>query len=186
LTSALHIARAARIVQRGGVIAYPTEAVFGLGCLPQNRAAVERVLAIKRRSWRKGLLLIGADLAQLERFAVLPPEPRRSEVLGTWPGPVTWVLAARPAAPRWLTGGRDSVAVRLTDHALARELCRRVGQAIVSTSANLSGRPPFRRLLPLRRGLGGAVDYVLAGRLGGLAAPTTIRDGRTGAVLRRS
>ncbi|HET8697949.1 MAG TPA: Sua5/YciO/YrdC/YwlC family protein [Gammaproteobacteria bacterium] len=184
MTSPLHIARAARIVQRGGVIAYPTEAVFGLGCLPQSRAAVTRVLAIKRRSWRKGLLLIGADLAQIERFAVLPPEPRRSEVLATWPGPVTWVLVARPAAPRWLTGGRDSVAVRITDHPLARELCRRVGQAIVSTSANLSGRPPYRRALPLRRGLGWAVDYVLGGCVGGLAAPTTIRDGRSGSVLR--
>ena len=186
MTSALHIARAARVVQRGGVLAYPTEAVFGLGCLPQDRDAVERVLAIKRRSWRKGLLLIGADLGQLERYATLPPEPRLSEVLASWPGPVTWVLAARPAAPRWVTGGRDSVAVRLTDHALARELCAKIGQAIVSTSANLSGRPPFRRLLPLRRGLGAEVDYVLAGSLGGLAAPTTIRDGRTGAVLRRS
>src|SRR4029078_12236222 len=80
LASALHIAHAARIVQRGGVIAYPTEAVFGLGCLPQDRAAVERVLTIKHRSWRKGLLLIGADLEQLERFAVLPPEPTGSEV----------------------------------------------------------------------------------------------------------
>ena len=87
LTSRLTIARAARIVLAGGVIAYPTEAVFGLGCLPQNRAAVERVLALKRRSWRKGLLLIGADLAQLERFVVLPPEPQLSEVLATWPGP---------------------------------------------------------------------------------------------------
>ncbi|HEX5047393.1 MAG TPA: L-threonylcarbamoyladenylate synthase [Gammaproteobacteria bacterium] len=184
MTSALHIARAARIVQRGGVIAYPTEAVFGLGCLPQDRAAVERVLAIKRRSWRKGLLLIGADLEQIEQFAVLPPEPTRSEVLASWPGPVTWVLRARPAAPRWLTGGRDSVAVRVTDHALAGELCRKVGQAIVSTSANLSRRPPFRRLLPLRRGLGGAVDYVLSGALGGLATPTTIRDAHSGAVVR--
>jgi L-threonylcarbamoyladenylate synthase len=184
LPSALHIARAARIVQRGGVIAYPTEAVFGLGCLPQDRAAVARVLAIKRRSWRKGLLLIGADLEQIERFAALPPEPKRSEVLASWPGPFTWVLTARPAAPRWLTGGRDSVAVRVTDHALARELCRKVGQAIVSTSANRTGRPPFRRLLPLRRGLGGTVDYVLAGALGGLAAPPTIRDARSGAVVR--
>jgi L-threonylcarbamoyladenylate synthase len=184
LASALHIAQAARIVQRGGVVAYPTEAVFGLGCLPQDRTAVERVLTIKRRSWRKGLLLIGADLAQIERFALLPPEPQRSEVLASWPGPVTWVLTARPAAPRWLTGGRDSVAVRLTDHATARELCHKVGQAIVSTSANLSGRPPFKRLLPLRRGLGGVVDYVLPGPLGGLASPTTIRDARTGVVVR--
>ncbi len=186
MASTLHIARAARVVLGGGVIAYPTEAVFGLGCLPQDRAAVERLLAVKRRSWRKGLLLIGSDLEQLERFVVLPPEPRRREVLASWPGPVTWVLAARPSAPRWVTGGRDSVAVRLTDHPLARELCRRIGQALVSTSANLSRRPPFKRLLPLRRGLGAAVDYVLSGELGGLTKPTTIRDGRSGRVLRPS
>jgi L-threonylcarbamoyladenylate synthase len=181
----LHIALAARIVRRGGVVAYPTEAVFGLGCLPRHRAAVERVLAIKRRSWRKGLLLIGADLAQLERFVDLPPEPRRSEVLASWPGAVTWVLAAKARAPRWITGGRDSVAVRLTDHPLARELCRRVGEPIVSTSANRTRRPPFKRLLPLRRELGAAVDYVLAGPLGRLERPTPIRDGRTGRVLRQ-
>ena len=113
MTSRLAIRHAARIVRDGGVIAYPTEAVFGLGCLPRRRRAVERVLAIKRRSWRKGLILIGADLAQLERYVALPPEPRRSEVLATWPGPHTWVLDARPDAPRWITGGRDSVAVRV-------------------------------------------------------------------------
>ncbi len=184
MTARLAIARAARIVRAGGLIAYPTEAVFGLGCLPQDRAAVERLLAVKRRSWRKGLLLIGADLAQLERYVVLPPEPLLSEVLASWPGPVTWVLEARPPRRPWLTGGRDSVAVRLTAHALARELCARVGQAVVSTSANLSGRPPFTRVLPLRRALHSAVDAVVAGELGGLAKPTLIRDGRTGCVLR--
>jgi L-threonylcarbamoyladenylate synthase len=186
LTSQVHIDRAARIVRAGGVIAYPTEAVFGLGCLPQHRAAVERLLALKRRSWRKGLLLIGADLAQLERFAALPPEPRLSEILSTWPGPVTWVLPARPRVPPWLTGGRGTIAVRLTDHAVARRLCERLGQALVSTSANLTRRPPLRRVLHVRRQLGAAVDYVLAGELGGLARPTTIRDGLTGRVLRRA
>jgi len=186
LTSRLHIDRAARIVLAGGVIAYPTEAVFGLGCLPLRRAAVERVLAIKRRSWRKGLLLIASDLAHLERFVELPPEPRRSEILASWPGPVTWVLKARPRVPRWLSGGRDSVAVRLTDHDLARRLCARVGQALVSTSANVSRRPPLRDLRRVRRELGRAVDYVLAGELGGLANPTVIKDGRTGRILRHA
>jgi L-threonylcarbamoyladenylate synthase len=143
-----------------------------------------RVLSLKRRSWRKGLILIGADLAQVERYAVLPPEPRRSEVLATWPGPHTWVLDARAAAPRWITGGRASVAVRVTAHAVAAELCRAVGEALVSTSANLSRRPPHRRLLRLRRDLGADVDFVLAGPLDGLAAPTAIRDGRSGRVLR--
>ena len=181
----LAIARAARIVRGGGVIAYPTEAVFGLGCLPRDRRAVMRVLAIKHRSWRKGLILIGAELAQLERYVVLPPEPRRSEVLASWPGPHTWVLDARPGAPRWITGGSASVAVRVTAHPVAAALCRVVGEALVSTSANVSRRPPHRRLLKLRRDLGAEVDYVLAGSLGGLASPTAIRDGRSGRVLRR-
>jgi L-threonylcarbamoyladenylate synthase len=180
----LALRRAARIVRAGGVIAYPTEAVFGLGCLPRDRAAVTRVLAIKRRAVSKGLILIGADLAQLESYVVLPPEPRRSEVLASWPGPNTWVLDARPGAPRWITGGRSSVAVRVTAHPLARELCLAAGEALVSTSANVSRRRPHRRLLRLRRELGGKVDYVLAGALGGLAEPTTIRDGRTGRLLR--
>jgi L-threonylcarbamoyladenylate synthase len=176
--------RAARIVRGGGVIAYPTEAVYGLGCLPHARAAVARVLAIKRRSWRKGLILIGGSLAQLERYVELPPEPQRSEVLGSWPGPYTWVLDARPDTPRWITGGRASVAVRVTAHPLARELCLAVGEALVSTSANVSRRPPHRRLLTLRRDLGSRLDYVLAGALGGQAQPTVIRDGRSGRVLR--
>jgi len=182
--SRLGVARAARIVRGGGVIAYPTEAVYGLGCLPRDREAVMRVLAIKRRSWRKGLILIGADLAQLERYVVLPPEPRRSEVLATWPGPHTWVLDAKADAPRWVTGGRPSVAVRMTAHPLAAELCRAVGEALVSTSANVSRRPPHRRLLKLRRDLGRRLDYVVAGALGGLASPTAIRDGRSGHTLR--
>jgi L-threonylcarbamoyladenylate synthase len=186
LTSRLHIERAARVVLAGGVIAYPTEAVFGLGCLPQRRDAVQRILAIKRRSWRKGLLLIGSDLAQIERFVELPPEPRRSEILASWPGPVTWVLKARRRAPRWLSGGRDTVAVRLTDHALAKRLCARVGHALVSTSANVSRQPPLREARRVRRQLGRAVDYVLAGAVGGLRNPTVIKDGRTGRVLRRA
>lgn len=180
----LALRHAARIVRGGGVIAYPTEAVFGLGCLPRARAAVARVLAIKRRSWRKGLILIAADFAQLARYVELPPEPRRSEVLDSWPGPNTWVLDARPEAPLWITGGRPSVAVRVTAHPLARALCLAVGEALVSTSANVSRRPPHRRLLGLRRDLGSQVDYVLAGALGGHAQPTVIRDGRSGRVLR--
>jgi L-threonylcarbamoyladenylate synthase len=180
------VARAARIVRGGGIVAYPTEAVFGLGCDPRDRAAVMRVLAIKRRSWRKGLILIAADFAQLEHYVVLPPEPRRTEVLASWPGPHTWVLTAGKAAPRWLTGGRDSLAVRVTAHPVARALCLRAGTALVSTSANVSRRPPHRRLLRLRHDLGPQVDYVLAGPLGGSAQPTAIKDARSGRLLRSS
>lgn len=184
MTNRLRLVRAARILRAGGVIAYPTEAVFGLGCLPRHRRAVERVLAIKRRPARKGLILIAAEVDQLARYVVLPPEPRRSEVLATWPGPATWVLDARRGTPRRITGGRASVAVRVTAHPLAAALCRAVGDALVSTSANLSGRPPLRSVLKLRRALGRRVDYVLAGPLGGLARPTPIRDGRSGGIVR--
>jgi L-threonylcarbamoyladenylate synthase len=184
VTGWLAIDRAARIVRGGGVIAYPTEAVFGLGCLPDDRHAVARLLRIKGRSRRKGLVLIGATLAQLTRYAALPPEPRLREILATWPGPVTWALPARRSTPRWITGGRDTVAVRLTAHPLAQRLCLRAGCALVSTSANLSRRPPYRRALQLRRALGRRLDCVLAGELGGLARPTVIRDARTGKTLR--
>jgi L-threonylcarbamoyladenylate synthase len=184
LPSRVHIDCAARIVLAGGVIAYPTEAVFGLGCLPEDRAAVLRVLAIKRRSWRKGLVVIGASLDQIERFVVLPPEPRRSEIVASWPGPVTWVLPAQARVPRWLSGGHGTVAVRVTDHPVAAPLCARVGQAIVSTSANVSRRPPLRAARRVRRELGALVDYVLPGDVGGLANPTVIKDARTGRILR--
>ena len=166
----LAIRHAARVVRRGGVIAYPTEAVFGLGCLPRDRAAV----AARARD-QAALMAKGTHLdrrrpsRKLERYVVLPPEPRRSEVLASWPGPHTWVLDARADAPRWITGGRRSVAVRVTAHPLARELCLAAGEALVSTSANVSRRPPHRRLLRLRRDLGPRVDYVLAGPLGDLA-----------------
>jgi L-threonylcarbamoyladenylate synthase len=145
---------------------------------------VQRVLTIKRRSWRKGLILIAATFAQLERYVVLPPEPRRREVLASWPGPSTWVLDTRPGAPRWITGGRPTMAVRVTAHPTARELCLTVGAPLVSTSANVNRRPPHRRLLRLRRDLGARIDYVLAGPLGDLAKPTVIRDGRSGRILR--
>jgi L-threonylcarbamoyladenylate synthase len=184
VTSWLHIDRAARVVRKGGVIAYPTEGVYGLGCLPEDWPAVERVLDIKRRSWRKGLLLIAADLEQIEPFVRLPRAARRAEILASWPGPVTWVLEATARTPPWLTGGRPTLGVRITDHPIGSALCERVGSPLVSTSANVGGRPPLRRLLTVRRSLADAVDYVLPGPLGGLAGATIIRDGRTGRVLR--
>lgn len=176
--------KAARTVLTGGVVAYPTEAVWGLGCLPLEEAAVLRILALKRRSWRKGLLLIAADAEQLLPYVELPDGALRGEILGSWPGPNTWTLRARPEMPDWITGGRDTVAVRVTAHPTARRLCERSGHALVSTSANVSTRPPLKTALGVRRVFGRDVDCVLVGPLGDAPRPTTIRDGRTGAVLR--
>jgi L-threonylcarbamoyladenylate synthase len=185
-TNEIQLRRAAIAVMRGGIVAYPTEGVYGLGCLPEDAAAVERLLALKRRARDKGLVLIAAELEQLLPLVTLPRGGLREEIVASWPGPTTWVLPARRGVPRWITGGRDSVAVRVTAHPVARALCARIGQPIVSTSANRSGRPPLRRVLSVRRELGRDVDFVLAGALGGLSGPTPIRDGRSGDYLRRS
>ena len=182
--SRIHLETAARALHRGGLIAYPTEAVYGLGCLPWERRAVERLLDMKRRSWRKGLSLIAASLEQLEPLVEFPAGLLGEELRLSWPGPVTWVLNARSGIPFWLTGGRDTLAVRVTGHALSRKLCETAASPVISTSANRSGRPPLRRALHVRREFGTSVDYVLKGNLGGEAKPTMIRDGRTGAVLR--
>lgn len=175
---------AARVLANGGVVAYPTEAVFGLGCDPWDRDAVGRILAIKGRGRAKGLILIAADPIQLVPFVEPLPGPRMAEILGSWPGPNTWILPARPTTPSWLTGRFATLAVRVTAHPLAAGLCRAYGGAIVSTSANRAGKPPARSAFQVRRALGEAPDYVLTGPCGGADRPSTIRDGRTGLVLR--
>ena len=184
MTSWLQIDRAARIVLEGGVIAYPTEAVFGIGCLPLNQDALERIVSIKRRDARKGLIVVASDIGQLEGLAEIPGGEAGECIRTDWPGPVTWVLPARPGIPALLTGGRQTIAVRVSAHPIVRRLCQRMGSALVSTSANYSGRPPARSALRVRRAIGHEVDYVLAGPLGRQSRPTEIRFWQSGEILR--
>ncbi len=179
-----HLREAVRILHAGGVIAYPTEAVYGLGCDPQDAAAVERVLKLKRRPVEKGLILIAADIAQLEAYVNLNPA-LHPQVAGSWPGPTTWLLPAGPRARSWLTGGRDTLAVRVTAHPQAAELCRAFRGPLVSTSANPGGRRPARTALEVRVRFGArALDLILAGKTGPQKNPTEIRDARSGSILR--
>jgi len=178
------IKRAVEALRNGGVIAYPTEAVFGLGCDPLEADAVERVLELKQRDASKGLILIASDMDQLLPFM----GKLSSEVLGkleaSWPGPVTWVVpVAAHVSPR-LTGGRSSLAVRVTAHPVAAALCEACGMALVSTSANRSGQAPARTGLMVRTQLGEAVDCIVPGAVGGLSKPTEIREALTGKILR--
>ncbi len=175
--------RVARLLRDGGVIAYPTEAVYGLGCDPLNRTAVEHLLAIKRRPVEKGLILIASRIEQILPFVETPSNEVLLRLTETWPGPVTWLLPANPATPRWLRGQHRSLAVRVTAHPIAAALCAAFGGPIVSTSANASGRPPARNPLQARLRCPG-VDLVVHGATGGLSRPTAIRDGRTGRTLR--
>ncbi len=180
----LRLRIAVRLIRAGGIVAYPTEAVYGLGCDPRNALAVRRLLAIKRRPPHKGLILIGADFAQLAPFLQTLSAADHACLAATWPGPYTWLIPARPDAPRWLRGRHATLAVRVTAHPLAAALCRACGHALVSTSANLSGRPPARTALAVRRQLGRRIDAVLAGPTGGAARPTAIRDLRSQRLVR--
>lgn len=182
--NAWHLRRAVGILRAGGVVAYPTEAVYGLGCDPFDEAAVLRLLAIKGRAMDKGLILIASDHDQLAPL-LLPGSPQEmAPVLASWPGPSTWILPAAAGVPAWLTGDSDGIAVRVTAHPLAARLCAGFGGPLVSTSANRSGRPAARSALGVRRALGDRVDYVLTGKTGGAARPSAIRDGRSGRLLR--
>jgi len=180
----LRVVKAVRALRGGGIVAYPTEGVYGLGCAPTELDTVERLLRAKRRSWRKGLPLIAASLDQLAPFVTIPDDGLREEILASWPGPVTWVLPAKSEIPDLLTGGRTTLAVRITDHAIARALCLRAGSPLIATSANRAGHPPLQNARAVRRALGGEIDYVLPGALGDLQSATAIRDGVTGAYLR--
>ncbi len=180
-----HLRPALAALRLGGVIAYPTEAVWGLGCNPQNMRAVERVLALKRRDWRKGLIVIGSDFSQLEPYVILPSRNAIKRALATWPGPSTWVFPASDYAPLWITGDHDTIAIRVTAHPIAAELCAAYGGAIVSTSANRSGREPALSATQLRLQFKNRIDALVPGALGGLDKPTTIRHVASGMILRR-
>lgn len=176
--------QAARVFHSGGLLAYPTEAVFGLGCDPLNPDAVYRLLQLKQRPVHKGLILIAADFAQLRPFVQTLDEEQMSKVFASWPGPNTWLLPAAPHLPHWLRGRHSTLAVRVTAHPIAAELCRACHSPLVSTSANLSGHPPARTSLEVRLALGNRIEHIINAPCGGATNPSTIRDALTGALIR--
>lgn len=174
----------ALVLQHGGVIAYPTEAVFGLGCDPYNRKAVQKLLEIKQRDPTKGLIVIGASWQQLEPLIAPVPTPTLARVFATWPGAITWVFPASANAPKWIQGENHSVALRIPAHALARQICMSFKGPIISTSANLEGSPSIRDLTTVKMLFGKQVDMVVPGKVGDRIRPSEIRDAISGDVLR--
>jgi len=174
------------ILHSGGIIAYPTEAVWGLGCDPANEQAVMRLLALKQRPVEKGLILVAADIAQLDGWARLDalPGERRQTVLDTWPGPQTWILPAGERAPHWITGVHSGIAMRISAHPVVAALCRAFEAPLVSTSANLSGESPPRRYQDIDPRLLKQIDALIEGQTGNLRQPTPIRDAASGRLLR--
>ena len=178
------VEQGAEVLRAGGIIAYPTEAVYGLGCDPGNAGAVARLLEMKRRPVAKGVILIAADLTQLRPYIQPLSEAQTRQVMAHWPGPVTWLLPARAEVPRWLRGDSPAIAVRLTAHPLAAALCRQFGGALVSTSANRGGEKPCRTPDCVRQEFAAEVDCVVAGELGSESRPSRILDLVSGTVVR--
>jgi L-threonylcarbamoyladenylate synthase len=180
------IQQACQILHSGGVIAYATEAVFGLGCDPDNEAAVHKLLQIKLRPIEKGLILIAAEWQQLIPYLDVSSlsHEQLQRALNSWPGPYTWVFPAKMTTPKWLTGEFSSLAVRVSAHPQVRALCQSYGKPLVSTSANLSGEAPCRSEQEVKIQLGGRVDFIMPGEVGGAINPSEIRDVLTGKLLR--
>lgn len=178
------INQALKALHAGGVIAYPTEGVFGLGCDPFNESAVHKLLAIKQRPIEKGLILIAANWEQIQDLIGSIPEMQRTTIESSWPGPETWVFPASQSAPSWICGSHSSIALRITAHPIAQSLCQAFGKPIVSTSANLSSQPPTRDTKTTKQQFSTLIDYTLPGNIGKLSGPTPIRDALTGKHIR--
>lgn len=163
-------------LHRGHVVAYPTESVFGLGCDPLNSDAVFRLLALKGRSWTKGLILIASDFSQVEPYIKDLPSSILAKVSDSNHDQTTWVLPAESFVPKWLTGQHQTIAVRLVQHSLAHELCALAKTAIVSTSANLSGQRPLKTAHQVRLKFNQYGVRSIAGRVSGAEQPSKLID----------
>ena len=180
------IKQAAEVFTQGGIIAYPTEAVFGLGCDPNNDLAVQKLLSIKQRPAHKGLILLAANYSQLQPYVdeVAISRENRQKILSRWPDAITQVLPANKNISPLLCGNFDTIAVRITDHEDVVALCEKTNKAIVSTSANLAGKTPAITWQQVQQQFNNDIDFIIKGKTSGFLKPSTIIHGLTGEVIR--
>ncbi|RJS91286.1 tRNA threonylcarbamoyladenosine biosynthesis protein RimN [Salinisphaera sp. Q1T1-3] len=181
---AFRLRRAAHALAAGGVIAHPADGVWGLAADAYDAVAVDRILTLKQRDVSRGLIVIAADPAHLAPLVAPDAGSAWQRAVASWPAAVTWLLPARANAPYWLTGRHDRIALRQPAHALTRALCASFGGPLVSTSANVSGRPPVRSTWTARAQFGPYIEQVLAGAPDSPGVPSTIRDAVTNEVIR--
>jgi len=181
----LSVDAAVQAIRQGDIIAYPTEAVYGLGCDPLNESSVDHLLTMKGRSRRQGLILIGSRLEQFKDLISWPDASQRQQ-LRQQQSPTSWVVGATDQAPGWITGCRPSIAIRISHHPVCQALCMAFGGPLVSTSANPKGESPARSVDQLDEYFPAGLAGVVEGQLGDLRQPTSIRDLATGQWLRRN
>ena len=171
-------------VQQGGVLAYPTEAVYGLGCNPHNLAAVQRILDLKQRPAQKGLILIAADWEQLSTWLQPLSAEVQARVMADYAYPITWLLPAAAHISPLIRGKHESLAVRVSQHLTCRLLCQALGYPLISTSANRSHDAPARSAAEVRAYFANTLDYILDAPLGTASQPSEIRDGLSNQLIR--
>ncbi len=180
----LTVEEAAERMQAGDVVAYPTEAIFGLGCDPRNDSAIQRILALKHRSPALGFILIGSRFEQFESWVGKVEADRLDTALASWPGPVTWLFPRGDGVSNLVAGDHDTVAIRVTAHETSKQLCDAFGGPIISTSANPHSAPPARAAGEVEDYFGSFISGIVNGPLGGRESCSEIRDVRTGEILR--
>jgi L-threonylcarbamoyladenylate synthase len=184
----LYLEQAVDCLQQGQVLAYPTEAVWGLGCDPYNQSAFENILTLKQRPIEKGVILVAANMQQAEAFLTGLSVEQQHHIEQTWlhsteqQQATTWLVPLTSAVPQWISGQHDKVAIRITHHPLVQQLCLAFGGAIVSTSANPAGLPPAISSAQVTHYF--ADIAILDGQLGHCKLPSKIIDIVTGDVIR--
>lgn len=166
------------------MIAYPTEAVYGLGCNPRNEKAVQRILSLKSRNPDMGLILVADVFERFTPFIEAVPSENLAAAEATWPGPFTWLFPRAADVPDWLAGKHPTIAIRVSAHPVCRALSAAYGAPIVSTSANPHAKPAATQAEQVEAYFGADIDGIVAGDIGNDAQPSEIRDVMSGRVLR--
>lgn len=174
--------RLARFIRRGGLVAYPTESCFGLGCDPKNRKAVNKIIKIKKRSRNKNFILIGSSMKHFSSFINPITSSIEKELFGKWPGPHTWLLDASNICPAWLKN-KSKIALRISSYTSCRSLTSSIDMAITSSSLNISGRVPLKRYRDVCRFLPSQVK-IIKGLIGKNKKPSIIQDFKTKKIIR--
>jgi L-threonylcarbamoyladenylate synthase len=170
------IKEAASILKKGGIVAFPTDTVYGLGAMANNSTAVRRIFDVKRRPLTQPLPLLLGNISQADEATIHIPDTTRRLMNAFWPGALTIVLKKAAWIPSIITAGGDTIAVRVPDFALTLALIESVGIPLVGTSANLSGRPSPKTASEVKAQLGSRVDYILDGGATPLGKESTIVD----------
>ena len=178
------IHHAAQILKQGGVIAYPTEAVFGLGCLANNVYAINKLLKLKKRPVNKGLILLAYDFTQFGPYIYPLEKTILKKIQSTWPGPATWIVPAPTQTSSLIRGQYHSVAIRISAHPIVRALCQQCQSPIISTSANITDNKMTYNSTEVYLQFKDQLDYILEGSLGKSNKPTVIKDALNDKIIR--